>query len=71
MKKLTAAKIAALTAPGRFATGGNLYIRLRDSGSKTWTFYYRFQGEMHDLGLGDPAKRSLPAIEKRPSCTFR
>ena len=52
MKKLTAAKIAALTTPGRFATGGNLYIRVRDSGSKTWTFYYRFQGEMHDLGLG-------------------
>ena len=70
MKKLTAAKIAALTTPGRFATGGNLYIRVRDSGSKIWTFYYRFQGEMHDLGRLSRGQHQRGAREGRRGQSF-
>jgi integrase len=52
MKKLTAARIADFTKPGRYRAGGNLYLRVRDNGARNWTFYYRFQGKMFDLGIG-------------------
>lgn len=40
LNKLTAKEATAITAPGRHADGGNLFLRVRPSGSKAWTFLY-------------------------------
>lgn len=40
LNKLTAKEAAAITTPGRHADGGNLFLRVRSSGSKTCTFLY-------------------------------
>jgi integrase len=49
--RLTDAKIAKLTGPGRYPVGAGLYINVR-GGSRTWLFRYRFDGRRPEMGLG-------------------
>jgi integrase len=50
--RLTPWKIKTLTAPGRYADGGNLYVVVRDSGSKSFSFLYRWDGKPTEAGGG-------------------
>ena len=48
------------TLPAGFhSDGGNLYLRVRDGGSRAWVFRYAMAGKAVEIGLGPLADRSL------------
>ncbi|MCH6584513.1 MAG: DUF4102 domain-containing protein, partial [Proteobacteria bacterium] len=65
IKLLTTRQINTLPA-GFHADGGNLYLRVRDSGSRSWVFRYKRREKRDDkvldrvteIGLGSVAARS-------------
>ena len=66
IKLLTARQVGTLSA-GFHADGGNLYLRVRNSGSRSWVFRYK-RREKHDdkildrvteIGLGAVSSRTL------------
>jgi hypothetical protein len=50
--RLTALKAAKATKPGLIADGHGLYLRIGQTGAKSWVFRYRRDGRLHDMGLG-------------------
>jgi integrase len=50
--RLTALKIQKLDKPGYHADGGGLYLVVRDGGSKSWVFIYRWHGKRTEAGGG-------------------
>ena len=58
IKVLTAREVYNLSE-GFHSDGGNLYLRVRDSGSRAWVFRYKFGGKTIELGLGPVDDRSL------------
>jgi len=57
--KLLSARAIDTLAPGFHSDGGNLYLRVRDTGSRAWVFRYKSAGKAIELGLGPVASRSL------------
>ncbi|PZU76267.1 MAG: hypothetical protein DI531_03055 [Brevundimonas sp.] len=41
INKLSARRVATLSAPGRHSDGNNLYLVIDPSGAKRWAFIYR------------------------------
>ena len=58
IKILTTRQITMLTS-GFHPDGGNLYLRVRKTGSRSWVFRYKITGKVFELGLGPIANRSL------------
>ena len=54
---LTAAKVKALKAPGRYGDGSGLYLNVARGGSKSWVQRIVVDGRRRDIGLG-----GLPAV---------
>jgi integrase len=52
VNRLTAIGVARTKRPGYHADGAGLYLRVGPTGAKSWTFRYRSQGRLHDVGLG-------------------
>jgi len=52
LNRLSARAVAALTAPGRHADGGGLYLLVKASGAKSWVFMWSRQGRQREMGLG-------------------
>lgn len=50
--KLTVRTVETKKAPGYYSDGGNLYLRITKSLSKTWAFYYKKDGKRVEMGLG-------------------
>jgi integrase len=44
---------------GFHADGGNLYLRVKDTGARSWVFRYKQAGKVTELGLGAISSRSL------------
>lgn len=57
--KLSALKVAALTAPGRYCDGNGLWLQVAPGGSKSWVFRYHVDGKRHEIGLGSFSLVSL------------
>jgi integrase len=59
--KLTALKVNREQKPGYLNDGGGLYLRVTDSGSKSWAFRYRdrVSGKLREMGLGSTATLTL------------
>ena len=57
--RLTALEVKALSTPGRHADGGNLFLAISKSGSKSWSFLYRHHKRVREAGLGSLDKVSL------------
>lgn len=54
------APITVKTLPTGFhADGGNLYLRVKDTGARSWVFRYKQNGKVTELGLGALTSRSL------------
>jgi len=53
--KLHVKQVQALTTPGRYSDGGNLYLAISGNGGKRWVFQYRANGKKRELGLGSAA----------------
>lgn len=58
VQRLTARKVET-AAPGFHADGGNLYLLVKDTGSRSWVFRYTIAGKVRQLGLGATHTRSL------------
>lgn len=58
-KRLTALAIASLSREGNYSDGGQLYLRVRADGSKSWAFRYKWQTKPHWMSLGPLADLSL------------
>ena len=52
MGTLTAARVKALTKPGRYGDGGTLYLHIAPGGSKSWVQRVAVRGRRRDIGLG-------------------
>jgi integrase len=44
---------------GFHADGGNLYLRVKDTGARSWVFRYKLKGKVKELGIGSKDDRSL------------
>ncbi len=69
--KLNAKKVEALTKPGRYADGNNLYLFISANGGKRWTFFYRLgkntEGKevRREMGLGGAARGQVSLAKAR------
>ena len=61
--QLTAKQVEKLTTPGYHADGGNLYLQVTPSGSKSWIFRFTWNGKRREMGLG--SARDIPLREAR------
>jgi integrase len=61
--KLTALKVRALTAPGRYGDGKGLWLQVRDADHRSWLFRYKVHGRSRMMGLG--AVEDVPLAEAR------
>lgn len=52
MNRLSARRVATVTAAGYYADGGGLYLQVTPSGSKSWVFRFTLSGKTRDMGLG-------------------
>ncbi len=59
VNKLSALRVARLTAPGFHGDGGGLWLQVSASGSKSWVFRYAVAGRRHHMGLGSLRDVSL------------
>lgn len=50
--KLTIAIIDRLSKPGLYGDGGNLYLKIGESGSRSWVVRFKIDGRSRKLGLG-------------------
>jgi integrase len=50
--KLTATRIKHLTTPGLYGDGGNLWLRVTETGNQSWVFRYSRHGKARVMGLG-------------------
>lgn len=59
INRLNARAVATITAPGRHADGGNLYLSISPNGGRRWVFLYRWHGKPTELGFGSARDVSL------------
>lgn len=52
LHQLTHRTVQSKSEPGRYADGGGLYLVVTKSGSKNWSFKYRWDGKRPELGFG-------------------
>ncbi|GLS21968.1 integrase [Labrys miyagiensis] len=57
--RLNARSITALSTQGRHADGGGLYLIVDHNGAKRWSFIFRWQGKLKEMGLGGLSSVSL------------
>lgn len=58
-KKLTSSRQVETFGPGFYSNGGNLYLRVRDTGARSWVFRYKAAGKVIEIGLGGTSDRSF------------
>ena len=65
--KLTARGVAAVTEPGRYSDGGNLYLRVLATGARNWSFMYSLPGgpKNKEISLGSAAPGAVSLAEAR------
>lgn len=69
-KRLTVLQVKNLKKPGRHADGGGLYLTVKESGSKSWTFRATVNGRVRSFGLG-PARDVALADARSKAAAMR
>jgi integrase len=64
-ERLSARTAQTVKAPGMYADGKGLYLRIGPTGAKSWIYRYRSEGQRHDLGLGPYPDISLADARDR------
>lgn len=59
IQRLTALTVARISAPGLYADGAGLYLRVSRNGSKSWAFRFTLNGKPREMGLGGLTKVGL------------
>lgn len=67
LNRLSPRAVQTLAKPGRHADGGNLYLVISDSGSRSWLFIYRQGKRQREMGLG--SVRGVPLARARVLAT--
>lgn len=57
--------IEKITVPGVYSDKHGLSLKVRPTGTKSWTLRYQFNGTRHDLGLGSFPEVSLADARKK------
>lgn len=57
--ELLAARAVDTLKAGFHADGGNLYLRVKDTGARSWVFRYQSAGKVRELGIGSKDDRTL------------
>ena len=67
LHRLSAVQIKTL-APGMHNDGHGLYLRVSDTGTRSWIFRFTLGGKTRDMGLGSTTSSASqqPASERRP-----
>ncbi len=66
MKRLpSAAVVAKLTAPGRYAVGHGAYLQISERHTRAWVFRYVRNGKARHLGMGSAAYVTLAEARER------
>jgi integrase len=65
LHRLTALKVERAKAPGMYADGGSLYLRIAPGGSKQYIFRYIRDGHLHDMGIGPTHTLTLAEARER------
>jgi integrase len=65
LKRLAARFVATATVPGYYPDGGNLYLQVSDTGSRSWIFRYELAGRAREMGLGSAGDFSLANARER------
>jgi integrase len=68
---LTARQVQTQKAPGLFADGGGLYLKVAPTGAKTWIFRFQLAGRRRDYGLGSVTKISLAEAREKARAASR
>jgi integrase len=63
--KLSAVQVTKLKEPRYYSDGGNLWLRVTQSGSKSWYLIYTVNGKTHQMGLGGLHKVSLDRARQK------
>jgi Arm DNA-binding domain len=50
--RLSAIKVANLKFKGLYPDGGGLYLRITETGTKSWIYRFTIDGKARDMGLG-------------------
>ena len=58
LNRLTARQVDTLKV-GNHPDGGNLYLRVKDTGARSWVFRYKLSGKVTELGVGSRNERTL------------
>src|SRR3954464_9819410 len=62
---LTVQKVRSLKKPGRYGDGGNLWLQVSTSGTKSWLFRYSRNSKAHHFGLGSVELVSLAEAREK------
>lgn len=65
INQLTALQVNQLSAPGRYADGGGLYLNIKEDGSKSWVFRFQLNKKRRNMGLGAFNKKTNGLAEAR------
>ncbi|MCE7795360.1 integrase arm-type DNA-binding domain-containing protein [Sphingobium sufflavum] len=65
--KLNLRQIASLTKPGIYSDGGGLHLRVRTSGSRSWVYIFRMNGQRREMGLGSDLDVTLAKAREKAS----
>ncbi|MEI7668575.1 MAG: integrase arm-type DNA-binding domain-containing protein [Pseudomonadota bacterium] len=63
--KLTAIEVAKKKESGVYADGGNLYLQVTKTASKSWLFRYMLAGKSREMGLGSVTDLSLSVAREK------
>ncbi len=62
--RLTDIAVKAANKAGRLSDGGNLYLRISSTGSKSWSFMWKVDKKPRELGIGSYPTVSLAGARK-------
>jgi len=67
---LTAKTVEAAKTPGRLHDGGGLYLRIKPSGARSWSFRWKRNKQQHESAIGPYPAVSL-AVARSKAASFR
>lgn len=65
MNKLTSRTVASLKDPGRYPDGGNLYLQIGPTCTKSWLFMFKRDGKRREMGMGALGDVSLAEARQK------
>lgn len=64
-EKLTAMRVEKIKKPGYYGDGKGLWLRVKDTGAKSWSFRFMLQGKSREMGLGPYPENSLAEAREK------